>query len=305
MRVTVLVLLGVSMVLAAPALGQSAGLYEVSFADRVDEDGDGYYSDFDIEIRADTQCYGCYDEDIFGGDPEMEPFFRVIVNDVDLLDTDIVPRDGDLEWTVRVPQSELEQFERQILTVGVVLFDDDPVEDDIVDRWEETIRYEPSWEDTPTTTPEPRVDAQIVEFDPSNGTYEPGDVVRANVTVENTGEADHTFFVGYGVVGPNGTVYDNDGTTGTTVTLTPDETKTVTVAWVVEPDVPPGTYAVGTAVWAESDRDALETRLDEGTDDATFAVASDETTTTEGNDDAADITGTVIENVTINATTSV
>lgn len=308
--------------IAVPALAQSAGLHSVSFADLTDEDGDGYYSDFDIEVHADTQCYGCYDEQTIGGNPEMEPFFRVIVNDVDLVDTDIVFRDGDFRGTIRVPQDQLEQFERQTLNVGVVLFDSDPIVDDIVDSWEGTIRYEPSWEDTPTPepdtptpepdtptpepdtpTPEPATDASIVGFEPPNGTYRTGEVARANVTVENTGDTAHTFFVGYGVVGPNGTVYDNEGTTGTAVTIPPGETETVPVSWVVERDAPLGTYDVGTAVWQESNPDELETRLDEAVRESAFKVAgSEETAETTPEATAAEVTTTGM--TTVNATTT-
>lgn len=283
-------LLVTSAMLAVPALAQSAGLHSVSFADTVDRDGDGYYSGFNLDVEADTQCYGCYDEQSFGGNPEMEPFFRVVINDVDILNTDVVFRDSNYRGTVRVPAGSLEQFERQTLRVSIVLFDSDPVVDDIVDSWEQTIRYEPSSEDQttpepdePTPEPEakstPQADARITEFEPPNGTYHVGEIAFANVTVKNEGAKSHTFFVGYGVIGPNGTIYDNGGTTGTPVTIPAGETRTVKVAWFVESEAPPGAYDTGTAVWKESDPTNLQTQLDEAVRNSTFVVTGNATDT--------------------------
>jgi len=127
---------------------------------------------------------------------------------------------------------------------------------------------------------ETAVDARITGFEPSSGTVRPGEEATARVTVRNVGEVEHTFFVGYGVVDPNGGVHDNDGGTGTTVTLAPGESATVTVSWTVESDAPPGRYGAGTAVWRESDRDALHTRLHEEWRDDAFTVERDRTTET-------------------------
>lgn len=110
---------------------------------------------------------------------------------------------------------------------------------------------------------EPEIDARIADFAPASGEYRPGDVVRSQVVVENTGDQRHTFFVGYGVVDEDGTVYDNDGTAGTQVSLSAGQRETVTVSWDVEEDAPPGSYDVGTAVWEESNPADLETRLDD------------------------------------------
>jgi hypothetical protein len=283
MRTAILLVFLVSAAFVVPALGQSGGIYAVSFTDKVDRDEDGYYSEFSLEINADTQCYGCYDEETIGGNPEMEPYFRVVINDVDVLNTDVVFRDGNYRGTIRLPSESLEQFERQTLSVTVVLFDSDPVMDDTVDSWDGTIRYEPSWEDQPTPTPQTEtpkstsnseVNASIVDFDPPSGTYQTGEIAFANVTVANEGTKSHTFFVGFGVIGPNGTIYDNDGTTGTSVTIEPNQTRTVRVAWLVGSDAPSGVYDAGTAVWKESDPSNLETRLDDTIRNSTFAVTT-------------------------------
>lgn len=111
--------------------------------------------------------------------------------------------------------------------------------------------------------PEPEINAAITDVTPPSGEYAAGDDVRTQVEIENQGDQRHTFFVGYGVVDENGNIYDNDGTTGTQISLDPGERDTVTVSWTVEDDAPTGSYGIGTSVWAESNPSNLETRLDD------------------------------------------
>ncbi|USZ69232.1 PKD domain-containing protein [Halorussus salilacus] len=103
--------------------------------------------------------------------------------------------------------------------------------------------------------------ARILNTQHATGSFEEGEEVTTEVEVENTGYSTHTFFVGYGVKGPDGERYNNDEETGKTVTLEPDEREWVTVSWRVEDDAPTGTYDSEVAVWKESDRDDLNTRL--------------------------------------------
>lgn len=114
----------------------------------------------------------------------------------------------------------------------------------------------------PTTTTGGAPNARILAFYPDRGTYKTGEKVRARVTVQNTGSTKHTFFVGYSVIGPDDGEYHNGGTTGTKVTLSPREYKTVTVEWKVEAAAPAGQYDALTIVWAEHDRANLDTPLD-------------------------------------------
>ncbi len=94
------------------------------------------------------------------------------------------------------------------------------------------------------------------------GSFKPGDSVNAYVQVRNTGNTEHTFFVGYSAIGPDGKEYDNNDETGTRVTLAPGEVRTVELAWRVESEAPAGEYDAQLSVWQESDRDQLETSLD-------------------------------------------
>lgn len=126
--------------------------------------------------------------------------------------------------------------------------------------------------------PGPEIDAEITGFSPAAGEYQSGESVTSDVEVENTGDERHTFFVGYGVTDENGDTYDNDGTTGQQVTLSPGERDTVTLSWTVEEDAPPGSYSTTAAVWQESDPGELDTRLDEARVQDAFVVVEPPTT---------------------------
>jgi len=129
------------------------------------------------------------------------------------------------------------------------------------------------------TTPEPRIDASIVDFSPEESTYRSGDTQQAQVTVENTGNREHTYFVGYGAIGPGGEVFTNDGDTGRAVTIAAGEQRTVTVEWTVESDAPAGAYGAQSVLWKEGEGD-LETRLDRAQTSTAFEVVANTPTTT-------------------------
>lgn len=120
------------------------------------------------------------------------------------------------------------------------------------------------------------VDARVQWIDVADGTYETAEAVTTTVGVENTGNVEHTFFVGYTVHGPAGGSYDNDGGTGRSITLGPGESRWVDLDWIVESDAPDGSYDVEVAVWEEADRDSLHTRLDGVEESGGFTVESTE-----------------------------
>lgn len=105
------------------------------------------------------------------------------------------------------------------------------------------------------------------------GPHRPGETVDANVTVRNASTDDERFFLGFSALGPDGSVYTNDGQTGHPVTLRESATDFFSVGWDVEPDAPAGSYDAHVAVWAESDRDELSTVLDERIVEDAFEVA--------------------------------
>ena len=118
------------------------------------------------------------------------------------------------------------------------------------------------------------IDARIVDVSAAEGTFVAGDDVETDVTVENTGDLEHTFFVGYSAIDPEGVGHTNDGTTGTPLALAPGEIETVTVAWTVENDSPTGTYDVRVIVWEETERGNLQTQLDDRLIESAFDVGT-------------------------------
>lgn len=135
--------------------------------------------------------------------------------------------------------------------------------------------------------PEEEIDARISELSPPAGEYHAGQDISNQVTVENTGNVRHTFFVGNGVVDESGTVYDNDGSRGTQISLDPGDIGTVTVSWTVEEDAPTGTYDVGASVWEESNPQNLDTRLDDARSENAFEVVEAPETPTDTESEAA------------------
>ena len=115
--------------------------------------------------------------------------------------------------------------------------------------------------ENPESEPEPEIDAKLSSFETPNGSVEPGDSVSSTAVVKNTGTVEHTFFVGYSVVAPTRKLFDGGGTTGRTVTLSAGESTSVDLSWTATTDAPSGTYDTVAAVWKESDRDRLETRV--------------------------------------------
>lgn len=126
--------------------------------------------------------------------------------------------------------------------------------------------------------------------------YKQEDTVETSVTVENTGDRTHEFFVGHSVFDSAGTEYHNDNQTGTAVELAPGESEQVSVPWVVENNdggvAPLGTYDSQITVWAESDPDNLMTPLETIETTNAFEVVqedTDESTTLEASPNSWDL----------------
>lgn len=116
--------------------------------------------------------------------------------------------------------------------------------------------------------------AKIIDFSVEEGTYEKGEIVSAQVTVENPGAVKHTYFLGFSVQDKNGKWYDNSNSTGHSITLNPHEKDTFDVEWKVEKDAASGKYDALAKVWKESERDDLQTKLDEEKQKNSFEVES-------------------------------
>jgi hypothetical protein len=102
----------------------------------------------------------------------------------------------------------------------------------------------------------PGVSAEIVAFQPPEGSLEVGSSATASARIENTGDEGRTFFVGYGVRDPAGEWHD---TPSSPVELEAGET-----ADIGELSTPPlethGYYDSRVSVWSEEPEDAPETQ---------------------------------------------
>lgn len=104
--------------------------------------------------------------------------------------------------------------------------------------------------------------AEITAFTVDSGTYEPGETVQGKVRIRNTGNTSNTFFVGFSAQGPDMINRSNEARTGTPVTLSPNSSYTIDVAWVVGANAPSGDYNVISAIWLGPSRNNLTERED-------------------------------------------
>jgi len=120
------------------------------------------------------------------------------------------------------------------------------------------------------------VDGNIFGINPATGTYTEDDTVTTTVGVKNTGDTSNVFYIGYSVHGPDGGVYDNEETTGETVSLAEGDEQVLDVEWDVEAAAPDGVYDIQVSVWKEPDPDDLQTRLDDQWEHGTFEIEQDD-----------------------------
>ncbi|OYR67064.1 hypothetical protein DJ79_09800 [Halorubrum ezzemoulense] len=132
-----------------------------------------------------------------------------------------------------------------------------------------------SW--TVTVEEPEEIDAQIGDVDVPNGEFKAPETTEASVTIRNTGNTEHEFYVGYSVRGPDGEWRDNDRSTHEPVWVEPGEEETVDVEWEVEEDAPAGEYDIWTSVYRDVDGDELADKLDEEREPDAFGVAETNT----------------------------
>ncbi|WP_340099003.1 NEW3 domain-containing protein [Salinibaculum salinum] len=109
-------------------------------------------------------------------------------------------------------------------------------------------------------------EAQITDTTAESGTYTPGEIVSVDVTVENTGDTTHDFYVDASLQRPNGNWVTGEGTT---LYLSPGEQQSVTLAVEIPTDAPEGTYSAGSGVFYSSTK---EEQFDYGQDLDSFEV---------------------------------
>lgn len=246
-----------------------------------DSDVDG---DSDSESGSDSSLYETLDYDLsVAGSGATRAFYEIRVDGRFAYGDDADPQDDDSDPT-RPDQIRGDDHDRLTGTVGggedsytfdgeltkiaptgpvKVTVDGDVVKDTTGDS---------SGDDGGSNSDDTNVDANIVGFDPSGGTFQPGDTQTADVRVKNTGNTEHTFYVGYSVKDSNGEGRHNgDGPPG--VTLRPDETGSVTVAWRVTDAAPEGTYGAVTTVRKDWDGEDFGKTLNKAKKSSVFEVA--------------------------------
>lgn len=107
------------------------------------------------------------------------------------------------------------------------------------------------------------VSVEITSYQIASGTFFPGDTVTAVATIQNTGDVEWTFYIGYSVQDSNGEWWD---TPYKTITLDPGDSETIALFWTV-PILPPipvptGSYLARVAVWKGESDGKLQSRLD-------------------------------------------
>ncbi|MCK4347212.1 MAG: hypothetical protein KAW47_01210 [Thermoplasmatales archaeon] len=88
--------------------------------------------------------------------------------------------------------------------------------------------------------------AEITKCIMPSGAYEEGDKVEAEVTVKNTGDLSHRFYVGFSVRDPNGKWWDAPYKS---TYLDAGESSIVAVSWTVDSEAPSGSYDALVRVW--------------------------------------------------------
>ena len=104
-----------------------------------------------------------------------------------------------------------------------------------------------------------KIEAEITPFSLLYADYHEGDDVRAEVTVENMGDIDRSFYVGYSVKDVNGKWWDAPYKS---IFLNKGESTTETLHWSVPSDAPAGLYTAAVAVWGSESGGYLYDRFD-------------------------------------------
>jgi hypothetical protein len=120
--------------ISTPARDDISNIYIVN---KVDNDFDNYNQDFDLEVHADTRLTDA--DRLSPGDPK----FEVRINGLSIKEVK-VPRESNLVRRINVSRSLLRRtFDRETLTVTVVLWDDDVQDDDKIAERSRSVKYEP------------------------------------------------------------------------------------------------------------------------------------------------------------------
>lgn len=116
-------------------------------------------------------------------------------------------------------------------------------------------------------------DAEIINWSVNNTIFNPGDCVVANVTIKNTGNLSHEFYVGFSVYDPDGRyIAEKYDAPFTSAYLNKDEVSTEVLTWKVPPDAKEGKWDATVAVWDREEGGLLYGEYDRKTKEDAFFV---------------------------------
>ena len=112
------------------------------------------------------------------------------------------------------------------------------------------------------------IDAEITEFTVNSGEYEYGESVEATAVVENTGNAEHTYFVRYSAIGPD----NNRHNISRTIPLASGAENSVAFEWAAQQDISAGEYDAEVSIWKKQGQETPQSRLDRTRQDEAFSL---------------------------------
>ncbi len=108
----------------------------LSIVDTTDRNGNGYVSDFNITVKADTRLP---DRD---PDGNGDPYLSVKINGQPFGQTDVLTPSPNGAYTIGIEPSDLQRYKQGPLQVTVQLMDKDSGQDEQINTWTKTVKYE-------------------------------------------------------------------------------------------------------------------------------------------------------------------
>lgn len=117
--------------------GKPSRLMSVKLVDKEKAKSGNGYSNFNVEVVANTSLKNVDPEPLVDGDP----YFLVQVNDKNVGRTGVRFQHDSGTYTVEIEKGAFEQFKNGTLKVTVYMLDEDHDHDDIYGKWTGTIKY--------------------------------------------------------------------------------------------------------------------------------------------------------------------
>lgn len=112
-------------------------LKKVTLVDKVKAKNGNGYSNFNVEVVANTSLPNVDPEPLVDGDP----YFLVQINGKNVGRTGVRFQHDEGTYSVEIEEGAFEQFNDGTLTVTVYMLDEDHQHDDIYGKWTGTVKY--------------------------------------------------------------------------------------------------------------------------------------------------------------------